>query len=275
MPLEMLDSGWLKADAKAKAIGVDREARAILGAVVAQEGPFREADPRGEFDKKSLRTIVALMKEAPGGLKARFGHPSLSDDAAGTAIGRWHNPRLDKVLVSRGGAQVELEAVRANLHLDKSAGPVNPNGDLAEYLLTVAESDPGLIATSLVLQVTEEYRLKKDGTRELDDEGKPLPPLWRPTKLHASDVTDEGAAVDAILSPRGGADLPDDVVRLATQALDRLFAGQTREVVEQRCGAWLERYLSRRYGDQCRASVVNPALTAKLRRAALSLEKVR
>lgn len=247
MPVE---SSWLKVATDAPAIGVDRANRAIMGAVIAQEGPFRETPPRGEFDEKSLKMIIKLMKAHPNGLKSRFGHPSLSDDAAGSAIGRWTEPRMDSVLVSRGGEKVELMAVRANLFLDASAGPVNPNGDLAEYLMTVAESDAGLISTSLVLQVEEEFRLRKDGTRETDEEGTPLPPLWRPIWLHASDITDEGAAVDQILSPRGGADLPDATVRLASQWLDRLFAGQSREVIEARCSAWLERYLTARFGQR-------------------------
>jgi len=237
---------WLKAPVIGPRIGVDRANKAILGVVIAQEGPFREPDPRGEFDGKSLKEIVRMMKAKPSGLKSRFGHPSLSSDAAGSAIGRMKSPRLDSVTVDRDGTSVTLQAVRADLHLDASAFETNPNGNLGEYLLTVAESDAGLISSSLVLQVDEEVRLNKDGTRKLDDAGNPLPALWRPRVLHASDITDEGAAVDQLLSP-GGADAVTLAVVQAEKVLDKVFAGQARDVIQSRCTAWLGRYLDRKF----------------------------
>lgn len=238
---------WLRADVVAPRIGVDREKRIILGYVVAQEGPFREPEPRGEFDLKSLREIIRLMKAKSNGLKSRFGHPSLSSDAAGTAVGRARDPRLDRATVDRDGGHVSLMAVRADLHLDKSAFESNPNGNLGEYLLTVAESDNGLISSSLVLQVDEEWRLNKDGKPQANEDGTLLPPLWRPKVLHASDITDEGAAVDKLLSPNG-VDLADAAVRQGSQLLDKLFSGQSRSVIEARCNAWLARYLTMRFG---------------------------
>src|SRR5205085_185023 len=56
---------WLRTEprAAARGIGVDRKAGAILGYVVAQVGPFLEPEPRGEFDEKSLRQVVALMSQ--------------------------------------------------------------------------------------------------------------------------------------------------------------------------------------------------------------------
>lgn len=249
MPQMKAAPDWLKASVTAPRVGVDRTNRAILGAVIAQEGPFRESDPRGEFDGKALKQIVALMKEKGAtGLKARFGHPAASSDAAGTALGRWKNPRLDSVQVKRGGESVELQAVRADLYLDASAFEVNPNGNIGEYMLTIAESDAGLISTSLVLQVDEEYRLNKDGTRKMDDDGNPLPPLWRPTRLHASDITDEGAAVDQLLSPNG-ADRVTAMLKQGADILDKVFAGQERDTIEVRCLSFLARYLDHRFPD--------------------------
>lgn len=255
MPQMEATPTWLKVGATAPRIGVDRENKTILGAVVAQEGAFRESDPRGEFDGKALKEIVRLMKaKSPAGLKARFGHPNLSGDAAGSAIGRWHNPRLDSVTVDRNGEKVTLQAVRADLRLDASAFEVNPNGNLGDYMLTIAESDPGLISSSLVLQVNEEFRLNKDGTPKLGEDGKPLPPLWRPTVLHAADITDEGAAVDQLLSP-GGADMADAVVRQGSEMLNRLFPNATRDVIEARCSAYLGRYLDGRFGTESASSL--------------------
>lgn len=274
MPKLEASPTWLKAPTAGPRIGVDRANRVILGVVIAQEGAFREPDPRGEFDAKSLREVVRLMKAKPGGLKSRFGHPGLSSDAAGSAIGRMKSPRLDSVTVDRDGQQVTLQAVRADLYLDASAFEANPNGNLGEYLLTVADSDPGLIGTSLVLQVDEEYRLNKDGTRKLDDDGIPLPPLWRPRALHASDITDEGAAVDQLLSP-GGADAVTVAVAHAEKVLDRVFADADRETIKSRCSAWLGRYLDRRFGEMASVGSLGIKLTVDTSEFEKGLERAK
>lgn len=275
MPKLKANPDWLRANFTAPRVGVDRENKVILGYVVAQEGPFRETDPRGEFDQQSLSTIVQLMTAKQGGLKSRFGHPSLSSDAVGTSVGRARDPYLDSVRVERDGRIVELRAVRANLHLDPSAFEANPNGNLGEYLMTVAESDRGLISSSLVLQVDEEYRLNKDGTPQTDKDGVPLPPLWRPTVLHASDITDEGAAVDNLLST-GGANRLDGVVREACKMLDSVFMGQDRDVVEERCRAWLGRYLEMRFPRMARKPTPHlDAVRLKMERMSLLVREGR
>ena len=85
-----------------------------------------------------------------------------------------------------------------------------------------------------------------------DANGDELPPLWRPTKLHASDVVDTGDAVDDFMSAELGAldidQLPDALVRRGSELLNKAFPGQTREVVEARLNAWLSKYLDLRYG---------------------------
>lgn len=240
---------WLSAASLARPVGVDRKAGRILGYVVAQEGPFREPDPRGEFDLLSLRRIVGLMEAKPRGTKVRFGHPGLSSDGVGTYLGRAVNPRLDAVTVERGGKAVRLRAVRADLHFSESAGGNNPNGNLREYLLGLAEEDPAALGSSLVVEPEEEVRLNGDGTPQTDQGGNRLPPLWRPRAIHASDIVDEGAAVDGLLSAGVDVDaLPDALQRQGWAMLDRLFAGQPRDVVEARVTAYLQRYLSARYG---------------------------
>lgn len=239
---------WLRANAQG-AVGVDRANKAILGYVVAQEGAFLEPDPRGEFDEKALKQIVKLMKLNKNGTKIRLGHPSLSDDGISKYMGRAKNPRLDRVTVNRDGQQVELMAVRADAYLSETAFEGNPNGNLGEYMLARAEEDPDSLSSSLVLQVDEEYRLEKNGTRKLGDDGKPLPPLWRPLSIHASDFVDQGAAVNGLLSADALAGLPDAIVRQGCQLLDAQFAGQTRNVVQARLNAFVVRYLGYRFGS--------------------------
>lgn len=233
---------WLRASPRASTtVGVDRQQNAILGYIVAQAGPFLEPDPRGEFDGKSLKQIVKLINAEKAGLKSRFTHPDLSSDGLGKFLGRSRNARLDTIRVKGE----ELEVVRADLFLDPTSFDT-PHGNLGKYILDLAESDPDAFASSLVLQADEELRMEK-GRRALGDNGKELPPLWRPTVLHASDVVDTGAAASSFLSADT---LPDAAVRRGAEILDTMFLGIGPHVIRARCEAWLDRYLSRRFGDQ-------------------------
>lgn len=241
MPKLKANPEWLRANLESsRTIGVDRENRIINGFIVAEAGPFR-SQGRGEFDSRSLSSILALMRAEPQGLKSRFTHPSLSSDGLGHYLGRARNPRIETV--TRAGKQVEL--VRADLHLSETAFDDNPNGNLGNYVLSLAEDDPDAMGASLVVKADEEYRLDAKKRRMLDDNGNELPPLWRPTELHAIDIVDTGDATRAFL---GMEDLPDAIVRQGSALLDRQFAGCSREVVATRCNAWLKRYLNTRYG---------------------------
>lgn len=245
-------SQWLKAMTSARAgdIGVDREKDAILGCVVAQEGPFKTED-RGAFDMKSLRTIRDQINAEDLGLKSRFMHPHASDDGLGKYLGRMKNARMDKKMVrdeQDDSLFHEVNLVRADLYFDASAHET-PHGDLAGYLMKRCESDPDSLSSSLVLMTDEEMQLDEKGRPALDDDGNPLPPLWRPTKLHASDIVDMGDAVDGLLSANTDG-LPDAVLRQGVQLLDQQFAGASREAVEARLVAFMERYLDHRYGPK-------------------------
>lgn len=229
---------WLRSNVTAPLVSVDRENKVIRGYVVAQSGPFKTPG-RGEFDEQSLRKIVKLINATPKGLKSRFAHPSLSEDGIGKFLGRARDARLDK------------DRVRANLHLDPSSFST-PSGDLGGYVMDLAETDPDAFSSSLVLRIDKIKRTDKRGRPEKDEEGNDLPPLWRPTELHASDVVDEGDAVDGFLS--ADSLLPDAVLRRGAQLLDQQFPGATREVVEARCLAFLGRYLDWRYADEGRGA---------------------
>jgi hypothetical protein len=254
---------WLRANVTGQTLGVDRERRAIMGYVVAQEGAFLEPDPRGEFDEKSLKQIIALMRKNSDGTKSRLGHPTLSDDGISKFTGRARNPRLDTVSVMQDGKQVELQAVRADLYLAESAFEANPNGNIGEYILQRAEEDPNSFASSLVLDTEEEWRLDNHKQRRKYEDGpnagRDMPPLWRPLAIHASDIVDSGAAVTNFLSADILAGLPDAIVRQGCELLDAQFAGQAREVVEARCSAFLNRYLAYRFPEAAEALEAEPA----------------
>lgn len=236
--------GRCRLSTQSRPIGVDREAKVIRGYVVAQEGPFK-SEGRGEFDADSLAKIVELWPA--NGLKSRFAHPNESNDGLGRYLGRAHKPYLSTTVADRGGKPVEVRCVRADLHLDKSSFS-SPEGDLGSYLLNLAESDPSALSSSLVLSRNEEYRLEKDGSSKRDADGQPLPPLWRPKRLFASDVVDEGDAVDGFLSPEGEERYTRDYLSRGEELLNKMLAGQTREVVQSRLSGYMTRYLDRRYG---------------------------
>ncbi len=235
---------YLRATFQGRAIGVDRTGSGCLrGYVVAQEGVFK--DRRGEFDTKALQMIADQGNAAPKGLKSRFTHPDMSGDGLGKFLGRSREYTMGTA-TAPGGRSVR--AVRANLYFDPSAHNT-PSGNLADYVMRLAESDPDALSSSLVIEPEEECRLNRDGTLECDEDGQPLPMLWRPKALHASDIVDTGDAVDGLLSAQLNTDgLPLSQLWKGAQLLDQITAGQPRDVVESRMREYLGRYLDRRYG---------------------------
>lgn len=218
-------------------VGVDRENKVLRGYIVAERGPFK-SEGRGEFNLESLQRIVALGNQSKLGLKSRFTHPGLSSDGLGNMLGRSRN------FVLEGDSKV-----RADLHFDPVAFD-GPKGNLGKYVMDMAESDPEAIGSSLVLQTEKIYVLDDKGRPKKDDSGKELPPIWQPTRLMASDIVDEGDATNSLLSVEDLDDLPDAGVRMAWEALNRVFGGQDRLTTETRAKAFLERYLNHRFGEQ-------------------------
>ena len=262
MPTLKSQPDWLRAGISSKASAVDRKANILRGYVIAQEGPFK-SDGRGEFDVAALKTIVSLGNAKSGGLKSRFTHPDMSNDGLGKFLGRAKDLRIDKAIDARTGKSVA--AVRGDLHFDKTALDTPPEGGkpLGQYVMDLAESDPDALSSSIVVQADQEFRLDKDGDPLTDEEGNELPPLWRPTVLHASDIVDTGDAVDGLLSANIDIErLPLSVLWKGEQLLDAVFLDQTREVVEARLAAYVLRYLNRKFGEPAPAGPT-PKLSAR------------
>jgi len=203
--------------------GVDKENGIIYGFSVITKG---EARGHGlEIDDVTLDQVVQLGAKSSIGLKSRFGHPNMSNTAVGTFLGRAKNFRRDNGIV------------RADLYFDKNAYKT-PNGDLAGYVLGLAESDPEAFGSSIVFDGEPEYRLNEDGTRKKDPvTGKDLLPLARITKLWAADVVDDPAANNGMFS----AFFSQDVMPSAemTVFLDKFLSNP--DVVEKVI-SFLERY---------------------------------
>jgi hypothetical protein len=164
---------------KSKTVTIERQKEIIKGFAVVTKGVT--FDERGEFDDISLEKIIELGNKSKIGAKSRFGHPNMSTTALGTFLGRVKKFRLDG------------DIVRADLHIDPTAHDT-PDGDLAGYVMDLAESDPEAFGASMVISWDEEFRKDKDGNVLKDDEGNELPPLIRVKKLFSVDVVDDPAA---------------------------------------------------------------------------------
>jgi hypothetical protein len=224
-PVQQLRSG---AVANQGPIGVDRTSGVIRGMVVAEAGNFKSKG-RGAFDQNSLKTIVKLMGAQPEGVPSRAQHPSIVDDGLLKILGRLKNPRMGAV--NRGGETVP--AVRCDLYFNPSAmvEPVGGGRALADYLMHVAETDPGLLGSSLVLTADQTDQRDSRGKLKLGGDGMPLPPLWTPTSVLACDIVQSGEAVTSLLSvPAAPAALPQATPKRPTTAaearaeVDRQFA---------------------------------------------------
>lgn len=224
-------------------IGVDRENNVIRGYVVAEEGRTKTPG-RGEFDMESLQVLAQLGNEQINGVRVRFQHPSMSDDGLGKYMGRAKNFRIE----SREGHAI----LRADAHLDKTSLEPGPNGGKPRglYLMDLAESDPGAFQSSVVM-LTDKLQ------REPDESGERRPPIYRPTKLLASDFVDEGDAVHGDLFSTESLDqflegssrrLPSKLAVAGAQYLDQLFPDADRDVIEARIEGFKSRYLELRFG---------------------------
>jgi hypothetical protein len=93
------------------------------------------------------------------GLKARFGHPSMCNEALGTTVGRFKN-----FAISRDGKRL-----LGDLHFGDYA-----NEDYKKHIIGLAKEDPEAFGTSIVFKVGGYYRKDKDGAEvdvELSDSG--------------------------------------------------------------------------------------------------------
>tara|TARA_R100001244_G_C5165063_1_gene131353 strand:+ start:381 stop:1517 length:1137 start_codon:yes stop_codon:yes gene_type:complete len=180
---------------KAHSVGgvVDRENNIIKGMTLIQAD--REALGHELFIDMSFIRSVVKQGKATGdvGLKARNDHPSACFSSMGSQIGRFKNFRT-----------VENKAV-ADLHLAPFAFESNPQGNIGEFLMDVAENDPDIMGNSIVFTMSE----AKEFTPGENDDPEALEfqfPHARLEKLHGCDVVDQGAATDGMFSVFGRPD---------------------------------------------------------------------
>lgn len=162
---------------------VDEAAGVIRGASVIQA--VEALGHNVMVDETTLSQITALGNAAGGaGLKVRFGHPGMCDDALGKKVGHATNFRIsgDKVL--------------ADIALAESAS-FNPNGDLRKWLLHEAKTNPGDFGLSVVMEAQRVWKLEGGGevaTGERPKNAVGKMPFARVQKLSAVDFTEDPAA---------------------------------------------------------------------------------
>ncbi|PQO39351.1 hypothetical protein C5Y96_05715 [Blastopirellula marina] len=171
---------------------VDREgghygAGIIRGFAVVTRG---EALGHGYWlDQDFVEQTQKAMQALASGTKSRFTHPGLSSDGLGKLLGRAFDSYTDG------------DIVRADLHFQESAHDT-PGGNLAKYVMDMAEEDPEAFGTSIVY-MPDWGAEEKFNAMHKDEEGtfkSPDPdnlknlPHARLGRLYAVDVVDEPAA---------------------------------------------------------------------------------
>lgn len=170
---------------KEKPVNVDRENRVIYGVSCAQAV---EAIGHGMLlDSKSIAQLVAQGNASKGGIKSRFTHPGLSSDGLGKYLGRLKDFRQ------------ENDKAIADLHFSPLASKA-PDGDLAGYVMELAETEPEAFGMSVVIDTERVWPLV-DGTertwageREKPKDALTDKPVARVTQFVACDAVDEPAA---------------------------------------------------------------------------------
>lgn len=173
---------------------IDKDQGIIYGVTVAKTGPARGHN--GMIDKTFLLQLVDMANARPQGIKARFGHPNMCSTALGTYLGRFHNYAY------------QTDKVTADLHLDPSAKDT-PHGNLFDYILNMAESNPDMFGASVVFE-SDAMQEKQIAT----DEATKTQRFFRLKELRATDIVDDPAATDGLFSAES---LPGQ----ATQWLDQ------------------------------------------------------
>jgi hypothetical protein len=168
----------------------------IRGAAVITRG---EALGHGMWiDGEMLSQVADAINAEPKGSKSRFGHPGMSGDALGKAVGRYRNAEIDGYIV------------RADLHVYSTAH-ITPEGNLADYVIGLAEEDSEAFGNSIAfdpdygaeLEFTGKHSDKDGNFKSPDSDNSRNLPHARLAELEAVDVVDSPAANPDGLFHRG------------------------------------------------------------------------
>ena len=165
---------------------VDRESRVIRGLSLITRG---EALGHELWIDGKFLDQVAAADVSERGLKARFTHPGLCEDGLGKNLGRVR------------GLRREGDQVKGDLHLAQYASK-SPDGDLAGYVMDMAEEDPEACGLSIVFDrdldgersFREACSTEEDGFKSPDERNAKNLRHARLDRLVAADAVDTPAA---------------------------------------------------------------------------------
>ena len=188
-----MDKEFLRTAPKKLALdNVDREKGILHNVEIIRVG---EAKGHGHsVDSEFIHSTVVLGNKSKE-IKARFGHPNMSDEALGKQVGIFKNFRVDG------------DRAIADLHLSASS-KVSPNGNYYDYILQHAEENPTHFGNSIVFSPGRRYKRDKKGKKTIpsdhakyEDYQKIKGPEYLEIKeLHGSDLVDEPAATKNLFS---------------------------------------------------------------------------
>lgn len=199
---------------------IDREAGIIRDVVMAQAGPAKGHGVH--LEESFIANLIAYDQQnySNTGLKARFGHPSMSNTTMGTQLGYFRNFRQDG------------EKAVADLHLLESADKSPTSPGMREWMLSMAEEATDFVMSSIVFLHSGHYQYDPEtGARvELDASmfGEPEVKFQNERVFVAFDAS------------KGAAHLYTDLVE-AGAATDALFSQQfNTDKFAVRTVAWLQ-----------------------------------
>lgn len=162
---------------------VDREKGIIYNAAIVTVGPAKGhgVELEREFIDETVRQGNALRN----GLKMRYGHPTMSNTALGTFLGRAKNFRVDD--------SGETPVARADLFLSTEAKE-SPQGDLYSYVLGMAENEPDMFGLSIMFKPGDKYQRNEDGEKITTGFSEDSPTFVEIKQLTNVDFVDDPAA---------------------------------------------------------------------------------
>ena len=196
-------------------------------------------------DSEFLTDVTTAINSSDSGVKARFTHPGLSNDGVGSKLGRLQS------------AKTVGDQVFADLHFQEAATKT-PDGNLADYVLTLAEETPEDFGLSIVFEHdvdamnehTERnsvYVTGKNIFTSPDEANKDNFEHARLSNLRAADVVDSPAANPDGLFKRGQetAQQADSLLSYALGLTDAKPDTSAFNVDGDRVQQFLTRFLSR------------------------------
>jgi hypothetical protein len=248
-------SRFMRSSVARGAQSVDRSGGQYGAGLIRQYSVVTRGEALGHdmwIDDIFLAQVAGMLKPvemADGGtfipsVKSRFTHPGLSSDGLGKFLGRTTSARVDG------------DSVRGDLHLAESAHNT-PSGDLAGYVMDLAEEDPQAFGASIVFEYDVEAEkdfmaANLDGMESFKspdpDNVKNLPHA-RLKRLRASDIVDSPAA-----NPSGLFHSGEDIFEEATAVADFALGIESElsrfdiafGVHPDRLRSFVRRYLDRR-----------------------------